>query len=302
MSALRLATRRSPLALAQSQMVAEQIRARSGVEVELVTVVSDGDRTSAPLTQIGGVGVFVTAVRAAVLSGEADLAVHSLKDLPTADHPELLLAAVPARADVRDALVSAHGTLAQLAAGSRVGTGSPRREAQIRALRPDLDVVGIRGNVDTRIGLVNEGSVDAVVLALAGLERLGRADRVAEILPADEMMPAPGQGALAVETRLDDLATVAAVALLDDHDTRAAVAAERALLAELETGCSAPVGALATVVGTKIFLKGVVYGSGSTAVRVSVAGPVGNPTDLGRAAARQLLAQGADRIVGGAIR
>lgn len=302
MTTLRLATRRSALALAQSHTVAEAITTRTGIEVELVPVVSEGDRNTAPLREIGGVGVFVTAVREALLSGAADVAVHSLKDLPTAAQASLLLAAVPPRADVRDAVVALNGPLADLAPGSRVGTGSPRRAAQLHELRPDLEVVDIRGNVATRIGLVDRAEVAAVVLAMAGLERLGRTDRVTEVLPADVMMPAPGQGALAVETRIDDVAAIAAVAALDDPSTRAAVTAERALLQYLEAGCTAPVGALATVVGPKIFLKAVAYGTDGSAFRVSVGGSVAAPADLGRAAAEQLLAEGAGRLAQGAFR
>lgn len=302
MTTLRLATRRSALALAQSHTVAEAITTRTGIEVELVPVVSEGDRNTAPLREIGGVGVFVTAVREALLSGAADVAVHSLKDLPTAALASLLLAAVPPRADVRDAVVALNGPLADLAPGSRVGTGSPRRAAQLHELRPDLEVVDIRGNVATRIGLVDRAEVAAVVLAMAGLERLGRTDRVTEVLPADVMMPAPGQGALAVETRIDDVAAIAAVAALDDPSTRAAVTAERALLQYLEAGCTAPVGALATVVGPKIFLKAVAYGTDGSAFRVSVGGSVAAPADLGRAAAEQLLAEGAGRLAQGAFR
>ncbi len=302
MTTLRLATRRSALALAQSHTVAEAITTRTGIEVELVPVMSEGDRNTAPLREIGGVGVFVTAVREALLSGAADVAVHSLKDLPTATQASLLLAAVPPRADVRDAVVALNGPLADLAPGSRVGTGSPRRAAQLHELRPDLEVVDIRGNVDTRIGLVDRAEVAAVVLAMAGLERLGRTDRVTEVLPADVMMPAPGQGALAVETRIDDVAAIAAVAALDDPSTRAAVTAERALLQYLEAGCTAPVGALATVVGPKIFLKAVAYGTDGSAFRVSVGGSVAAPADLGRAAAEQLLAEGAGRLAQGAFR
>ncbi len=301
MTPLRLATRKSPLALAQSQWVAHRIEDAVGVPVELVPVVSQGDRSSRPLTAMGGVGVFVAAVRDAVLAGEADVAVHSLKDLPTALHPGLALAAVPERGDVRDALVSRAASLDELAPGSRVGTGSPRRSAQLRDLRPDLEVVPIRGNVETRLGFVDSGELDAVLLALAGLQRLGLADRATDVLPADRMMPAPGQGALAVETRTGDTAARAAVAVLDDLPTRAAVSAERALLARLEAGCTAPVGALATVVADQIFLTGVVHAAeDSRAIRVSVSGPAGAPTDLGRAAAERLLAD--EGLVGGVVR
>ncbi len=301
MTPLRLATRRSALAMAQSTLIAERLHEVTGRTVQLVPVVSEGDRNASSLREIGGVGVFVAAVRAAVVSGDADLAVHSLKDLPTAPHPDLILAAVPTRADVRDAVVAREGGLADLPHGARVGTGAPRRAAQLAQLRPDLTVVDIRGNVDTRIGYVEGGELAAVLLAMAGLQRLGRADRATEVLSADQMMPAPGQGALAVEARGDDRATVAAVAMLDDAPTRAAVTAERALLARLEAGCTAPVGALATVVADQIFLQGIVFGEdGSGGVRVALAGAVTDPTALGHAAAEQLLA-GAEPLLGGTV-
>ncbi|MFN8125435.1 MAG: hydroxymethylbilane synthase [Candidatus Nanopelagicales bacterium] len=299
MTALRLATRRSPLATAQSRLVAEAITEATGRPVELVGVESEGDRNRAPLTEIGGVGVFVAAVRQAVLDGRADLAVHSLKDLPTADAPGLRLAAVPARADVRDALVGA--TLAELPVGARVGTGSPRRAAQLTTLRPDLEIIDIRGNVDTRIALTDSGDVAAVVLALAGLQRLDRADRVAQVLPVTQMLPAPGQAALAIETRADDGGSAAAVAPLDDPVTRSAVACERALLRALEAGCTAPVGALATVVDDQILLDAAVWGGGAE-IRGSHSGPRDTADAIGRRAAAALLADGADRLVGGTIR
>lgn len=299
MTALRLATRRSPLAMAQSRQVAEAITAATGRPVELVEVVSQGDRTDAPLTQIGGVGVFVVAVRQAVLDGIADLAVHSLKDLPTAPAEGLTLAAVPPREDVRDALVGA--TLADLAPAARVGTGSPRRAAQLRVLRPDLEIVDIRGNVDSRIARTDSGDVDAVVVALAGLRRLGRTDRVAQIMAVHQMVPAPGQAALAIETRTDDVDTGAAVAVLDDPVTRAAVTAERSLLRALEAGCTAPVGALATVVDDQIILDAAVWGGGAE-VRGSFTGPRDDAESLGAQAAAALIADGADQLVGGTIR
>lgn len=300
MTHLRIATRRSPLALAQSGRVADALREALDVEVELVPVVSQGDRSTRPLTEFGGVGVFVAAVRDAVLEGRADLAVHSLKDIPTAPHPGLTLAAVPERADARDALVSRGLSLAELRVGARVGTGSPRRAAQLRAHRPDLDIVPVRGNVDTRLRFVEESELDAVVLAAAGLARLDRLAEATELLAADVVMPAPGQGALAVEARQDDPAALAAAASLDDPPTRAAVTAERSLLARLEAGCSAPVGALATVVADQIFLNAVVHTSDDEAVRVSLAGPVGSAVELGSAAADRLLADA--RMVGGVVR
>lgn len=260
---VRVGTRGSTLALTQSGHVADAL-VGSGVlgdrTVELTRVRTEGDVTTAPLSSLGGTGVFVTALRDALLSGVCDLAVHSLKDLPTAPADGLVVAAVPVRADHRDALCARDGlTLETLPRGARVGTGSPRRAAQLRATRPDLEVVDIRGNVGTRLGRVPglgesadaPGDLDAVVLAAAGLARLGRLDAATELLEPDVMAPAPGQGALAVECRaqaLDDgpdadPQLAAALAALDHLPTRLAVTAERELLAALEAGCAAPIGA-----------------------------------------------------------
>lgn len=303
MSALRLGTRRSALATTQSQVVAEALRRTSGRDVELVEVVTRGDVDGAPLSVIGGTGVFASALREALLAGEVDLAVHSLKDLPTAPAPGLALAAVPPREDPRDALVTRAGTgLGHLPHGARVGTGSPRRAAQLRAARPDLEVVDVRGNVDTRLRLVADGALDAVVLAVAGLVRLGRDGEGHEVLEPDVMLPAPGQGALAVECRTDDDATSAACAALDHGPTRAAVTAERALLGALEAGCTAPVGALATTGGDgALSLEAVVTApDGALALRrtgsTGVQGGAG-PEALGREVARALLDDGAAAIV-----
>lgn len=242
---LRIGTRASALATTQTGHVAAALEALGAGPVELVPVRTDGDRLRGSLATLGGTGVFVTALRDAVLDGRCDLAVHSLKDLPTGYAPGLTIAAVPQRVDPSDALcTSADRTLETLPRGARVGTGSPRRRAQLLAVRPDLDVVDIRGNVDTRLGRLAD-DLDAVVLAAAGLERLGRTDAVSELLTADVMLPAPGQGALAVECREGD--DLAAVRALDHLSSRLSVIAERALLAALEAGCAAPVGALATV-------------------------------------------------------
>ena len=239
---LRLGTRRSALATTQSSWVADALR-RNGYEVELVEITTHGDVNRAPLAQIGGTGVFVSALRDALLAGAVDLAVHSLKDLPTAAADGLVLGAVPEREDPRDVLVAAGRTLAELPHGARVGTGSPRRRALLLALRPDLDVIAVRGNIDTRIGYADSGELDAVVLAAAGLARIGRSGEVSETFGPAEFVPAPGQGALAVECRADDAEVVAALAALDVPAVRRAVAAERQVLASLEAGCSAPVGA-----------------------------------------------------------
>ena len=205
MTVVRIGTRASLLATTQSRQVADLVSERLGREVELVEVTTEGDRSAAPLATLGGTGVFVTALREALLEGRVDVAVHSLKDLPTAPAPGIVLAAVPTREDPRDVVVARDGlTLGELPAGSRIGTGSPRRAAQLHALGLGLEVVDIRGNVDTRLGKVASGEYDAVVLARAGLARLGRLDEVTEVLDPLQMLPAPGQGALAVEGRADD--------------------------------------------------------------------------------------------------
>ncbi|HSP59500.1 MAG TPA: hydroxymethylbilane synthase [Ornithinimicrobium sp.] len=243
---LRLGTRASALATSQSGWVADRLRA-AGVETELVHVRTEGDASRASLRQIGGTGVFASALRDALRESRIDLAVHSLKDLPTAPEPGLVVAAVPEREDPRDALVARDGlTLHGLPPGASVGTGSPRRAAQLTLVRPDLDVRDIRGNVGTRIDLVRGGRLDAVVLACAGLSRLGRLDEATDLLDPDVMLPAAGQGALAVECRTDDEPLVTLLRdVLEHAPTRAAVTAERAVLARLEAGCTAPVGALA---------------------------------------------------------
>lgn len=238
-------------------MVAESLTAKTGTEVELVTISSAGDRSTDSLAMIGGTGVFATALREALLADECDLLVHSLKDLPTKPHPGLVVAAIPRRADARDALCARDGLrLADLPAGARVGTGSPRRAAQLRSIRSDLEVLDVRGNVDTRLGKVVAGEFDAVLLALAGLQRLGRAETATEILELSDWPTAPGQGALAVEVRAGSEKLAAA---LDHKPTRLVVEAERTVLAILEAGCSAPVGASAVVDEGLLFLSARVY-------------------------------------------
>jgi hydroxymethylbilane synthase len=306
---LRVGTRASLLARTQTDLVADAL----GVPVEIVPIVTDGDRSAAAVTELGGTGVFVSALRTALLEERIDVAVHSYKDLPTAPADGIVIAAVPRREDPRDALVARDGlVLGELPAGSTVGTGSPRRAAQLRALGLGLEVVPVRGNVDTRLGRVGASDLDAVVLALAGLRRLGRDGEVTEILDPIQVLPAPAQGALAVECRSADEHTLAVLAELDDLDSRAAVTAERALLAALEAGCSAPVGALAVVAegepgssaegddGTyEVFLRGSVTAiDGSDAVRLSATGPTTDAEGVGRRLAAELLADGADTMMG----
>jgi hydroxymethylbilane synthase len=297
---LRIGTRASTLARTQTDTVAAAL----GVPVEIVHIVTEGDRSAAALTQLGGTGVFVTALRRALLDDEIDVAVHSYKDLPTAPTDGITVAAVPAREDPRDALVARDGlTLGALPPGSRVGTGSPRRAAQLNALGLGIEVVALRGNVDTRLRRVTDGELDGVVLAYAGLRRLGRGDEVTEVLDPIQVLPAPAQGALAIECRTSDETALAVLAALDHADTRAAVTAERALLAALEAGCSAPVGGLADIAegesGPEIFLRGSVTSlDGSAAVRLSATGSTTDADGVGRRLAAELIADGADTMMG----
>src|SRR3954452_17134135 len=300
---LRLGTRASRLARTQSQHAAAALAAAGRVPVELVHVSTYGDRSTEAIARLGGTGVFVTALRDALLAGEVDLAVHSFKDLPTAAAPGLTVAAVPEREDPRDVLVARDGlTLGELPPGARVGTGAPRRMAQLRALGLGLDVVAIRGNGDTRMARVGgrgePGDLDAVVLARAGLARLGRLDAVTEPLDPLQVLPAPAQGALAVEFRADDARTRELLAPLDDDAARACVTAERSALAALEAGCSAPVAAYAELAdgayGPELFLRASVTAlDGSDAVRASLTGPAAEAARLGREIAAELLDRGA---------
>lgn len=303
MITLRLGTRKSLMATTQSRRVAETLEQRTGVTVELVGVTTEGDVSRAHLTQMGGTGVFVSALRDSLLAGEVDFAVHSLKDLPTAPTEGITLAAVYRRDDPRDALCGS-AKLADLPHGARVGTGSPRRVAQLRALRGDLNVVPIRGNADTRLRKITDGELDAVVLAYAGLGRIGRLDAVAEVLDPDQVLPAPGQGALAIECRSDRADLVELLRTVDDRATRAAVTAERTVLAVLQAGCSAPVGAYATVedsadVKPSLYLTACVASiDGARQVRLSASGHPERAEEVGRELAARLLAQGADQLMG----
>ena len=304
---LRMGTRGSALALAQTGTVAEALRA-AGAQVDIVVVKTPGDLSDAPIAQIG-IGVFTSALRDALANGEIDIAVHSYKDLPTAPDPRLVLAAVPQREDPRDALVARDGlTLGELPPGSTVGTGSPRRAAQLEALGLGLNIVPLRGNVDTRIGKVRNGELDAVVLARAGIARLGRVGEITETLEPIQMLPAPAQGALAVECRVDDVDAEHLIqSTLDDSASRAAVTAERAMLAALEAGCSAPVGALADVVEDlddegkvvyRLSLRGVAATPENDLLRASATGDLTEAEGLGRALAAELLDLGAAVLSG----
>jgi hydroxymethylbilane synthase len=284
---LRVATRGSELARWQASLIADQLVSRTGVEVEQVIVETTGDRRrDVAISELGGQGVFVKEVQSAVLEGRADLAVHSAKDLPSVTGPGLLLACIPGRGDPRDAMVGS--TLDELPTGSRVATGSVRRRAQLAWLRPDLTFASIRGNIGTRI--TRSAQHDAVIVAAAALHRLGLDDRIAEILEPKVMLPQVGQGALAVECRVDDEETQGWLAALDDPSARRAVEAERAFLARLGGGCDLPVGAYATEHEGGLSIEGLLASlDGHVVLRDSMDGPSDDPARLGRALAEQLL-------------
>ncbi len=302
---LRIGTRGSALAVTQTTTVAQQIADATGLEIVLVIIKTKGDVSRESLAQLGGTGVFVSALRDALLANECDFAVHSLKDLPTGEHPGITLGAIPARVDARDALCARDGlTLDQLPAGARVGTGSPRRAAQILARRADLEVLDLRGNVDTRLARVGV-DLDAVVLAAAGLQRLDRLDVVTERFGLDEAPTAPGQGALAIEVRASARAMepyATALRALDDPATRACALAERSLLAALEAGCAAPIGAHAHLEDGKLHLRASVYrldGSEQLTETATLQWSEGRddvPALLGHRVCEALLARGAERL------
>ncbi len=321
---IRLGTRRSALAQAQSGHVAAALQKISGRPVELVPIVSEGDTNRASLSEIGGLGVFATRLREALLAGECDILVHSLKDLPTAVPDALVIAATPAREDARDVVITRDGTpLHALPAGAKVGTGSPRRIAQVRLRSPRAEVVDIRGNVDSRLARVETGELDAVILAAAGLSRLGSQTRLTrEELGLAEWPTAPGQGSLAVETTADAASDLrAALAELDDEDTRLAITVERAILEGLDAGCQAPMAAHAVVTGADVRVRTIVYdpagerrigldvteslnrgyirqnGSGDEADAADGADPNHAAREIGLSVARRLLEQGAAELV-----
>ncbi len=303
---IRIGTRGSRLATTQAAGVRDALAAR-GHPAELITISTQGDRSPEPIATIG-VGVFTTALREAIEAGHVHAAVHSHKDLPTAEDPRFVIAAIPAREDPRDALVARDGlALAQLPAGSVVGTSSPRRAAQLRALGLGLEIRPLRGNLDTRLNRVGSGDLDAIVVARAGLARLGRLDDVTETLEPVQMLPAPAQGALPVECRAADSELAPLLGEFDDADTRAAVTAERALLAELEAGCSAPVGAIAEVVESidedgrvfeELSLRSCVAAlDGSDVIRASGVGSPVRARELGLSVAAELFALGAAQLM-----
>jgi hydroxymethylbilane synthase len=321
---IRLGTRRSALAQAQSGHVAAALEKISGRKVELVPIVSEGDTNRASLSEIGGLGVFATRLREALLAGQCDILVHSLKDLPTAIPDGLMIAATPVREDARDVVITRDGVpLHALPAGAKVGTGSPRRIAQVRIRAPRAEVIDIRGNVDSRLARVESGELDAVILAAAGLSRLGSEIRLKrEDLGLAEWPTAPGQGSLAVETTTDAASDLrAALARLDDTDTRLAITVERAVLEGLDAGCQAPMAAHAVVTGDSVRVRSIVYdpaseyrigldvteslnggyirqnGSGNDADAADGADPNHAAREIGLSVARRLLEQGAAELV-----
>lgn len=303
---IRIGTRGSLLATTQAGTIRDALLA-AGHACELVIISTEGDRNQGPIAEIG-VGVFTAALREAIHDGRVDMAVHSYKDLPTARDDRFVIAAVPRREDPRDALVARDGlVLGELPAGSVIGTSSARRAAQLRALGLGLEIRPLRGNLDTRLNRVTSGDLDAVVVARAGLARIGRLDAVTESLEPVQMLPAPAQGALAVECRAGDTELISVLSELDDTDTRAAVTAERTLLAELEAGCSAPVGAIAEVVESidedgnvfeELSLRGCVATlDGSDVIRASGIGTPDRAADLGVSVAAELFELGARELL-----
>ncbi|MBC8355364.1 MAG: hydroxymethylbilane synthase [Planctomycetes bacterium] len=299
-STIRLGTRASALARWQAQWVASRLT-ELGASVELVFIKTGGDGTTTPITESSGQGLFTKEIQRALLDGRIDLAVHSLKDLPTERIEGLGLAAVPPRESPNDAFISNQvATVEHLPGESRVGTGSRRRQSQLLYARPDLAVVDIRGNVETRLQKLDDGEYDAIILAEAGLKRLGLGDRITQLLPPAVMLPAVGQGALGLETREDDASTIAVVGQLDDACTHACVLAERALLAALRGGCLAPIGAWGRVLDDKLHLDAVVLSADGAARLVANAmGDIGSAVTLGESAARHLIEQGAAELIAG---
>jgi hydroxymethylbilane synthase len=294
---LRIGARGSPLSLAQTELVASELRPHS--EVEVVPIRTTGDRLSKLDAGMTGKDLFTREIDEALLEGRIDVGVHSLKDLPSRLPEGLVLAAVPPREDPRDVLVSLHRrSLESLPRGARIGTSSARRRAQILASRPDATVLDARGNVDTRIRRLNEGRWDAIVLARAGLARLGRLPEVTEVLPVSVMLPAIGQGALAIIVREKDGEVRERIASLDHRDSHREAIAERALLELLEAGCRAPIAGLARVRDGELSLDGAVFEpDGSRTLRAEASGPAGDPVALGREVATRLLEQGAAQLI-----
>ena len=308
MSRLRIGTRGSALALWQANHISGQLKELHGVESELIRIRTSGDRMqSAPVAQIneqigaemGGKGIFIKELEDALLANTIDLAVHSMKDVPTEIPPGLAFPAITRREDPRDCLISRTGrSLKGLPAGARIGTSSLRRQAQLRHHRPDLEVVNLRGNVDTRLKKLDAKEFDAVVLAMAGVNRLGFTSRISQVLDESVMLPAVGQGALGIETRADDARTSELVAALNDPESRACVTAERSLLHELQGGCQVPLGGLARLAGDALRIEAAVFSAdGKEFVRREEQGTAADPAGAGKRLGQALLEAGADRIL-----
>ena len=301
MRLIRLGSRGSMLAIAQSTWVQQQLmRHHRDLEVEFTVIKTSGDRfIDRPIANVGGKGVFTKEIEEALLANQIDIAVHSMKDLPTELAPGVTIAAVPEREDARDVLVTRnHCALGELPAGARIGTGSLRRRAQLLYRRKDLHVTPIRGNVDTRLKKLDSAEVDALIMAAAGLKRIGRAERIGEYLPDAICVSAVAQGALAIETREEDVSTRQLLLLLHDPRAFAEVSAERALLARLGGGCQVPIGARARVVDEELSLIGVVASpDGSGLCRGEISGPARQAVDLGQRLADQLINQGAAQLI-----
>jgi hydroxymethylbilane synthase len=297
---IRIATRRSPLAKWQANHVASLLRgAEPGLEVRLHEVVTRGDKIlDVPLADVGGKGLFVKEIEDALLAGDAEVAVHSMKDLPAVLAPGLVVAAVPEREDPRDALCSPRWrTLDRLPRGAKVGTSSLRRSAQLRALRPDLEIHMVRGNVETRLRKASD-ALDAVVLAYAGLRRLGLAEHATQVLSPDEMLPAVAQGALALEARAADGATLKRLAALEHPETRVRTEAERGFLARIEGGCQVPIAGHARVEGAAVVLRALVASlDGRRVIRAERSAPLADARRMGEALAEELLSKGAADIL-----
>ena len=307
MKPLRIGTRTSALAQWQANHIADALKRLDGREAELVLIRTSGDRlpsasvapAAEPIRPAGGKGIFIKELEEALLAGTIDLAVHSMKDVPTETPPGLALAAITRREDPRDCLISrAGGTLKTLPRGARIGTSSLRRQAQLRHHRPDVDVLDLRGNVDTRLKKVESGEFDSIVLALAGINRLGLAHKVTEVLDEDMVLPAVGQGALGLETRVDDQLTGRLAAALGDEETQACVTAERALLEALQGGCQLPLGALGSLRGGELHLEAAVFSAaGSEYVRCSENGPIEQARAIGLRLAAALIESGAEKLL-----
>lgn len=301
MSTLRIATRQSKLALWQSAYVGEKLRAaHPGLAIELVQITTQGDRIlDRPLSEVGGKGLFIKELEIALADQRADIAVHSMKDVPSELPNHMTLAALLTRADARDALISRHfSAFETLPRGARVGTSSLRRQSQLRARRADLNIVPMRGNVDTRLRKLDSGEYDAIILASAGLMRLGLGDRITQLLSIETSLPAVGQGIIGIECRIDDARSIELVRVLDDANARTCITAERAFALRLEGGCQSPIGGYAELSGSQLTLRGLIASiDGGEIFRDTIEGPRESAPSLGTVLAERMLAAGAGRLL-----